>query len=132
MRALRDEDYQRLLAFRVQLRDFLRWSEDVAHERGLTPALHQLLLMLRGHPGPDGPTIGEAARMLHVRHHSLVELAQRAEAAGLVRRVRDQHDQRRMHLRLTDGGRAQLDELTRAHLPRIRSLALALDGVVGL
>lgn len=131
MSPLRDEDYRRLLAFRVELRDFLRWSEDSAHAAGLTPALHQLLLVLRGHPTAEGPTVGDAAEMLHVRHHSMVELAQRAEAAGLVRRVRDSRDQRRLHLRLTDSGRGQLDALTRAHLPRIAALAQALDGVVG-
>ena len=45
-----DEDYQRLLAFRSELREFLRWSEQAADEAGLTPALHQLLLVVRGHP----------------------------------------------------------------------------------
>lgn len=129
--SLRDEDYRRLLAFRTELRDFLRWSEQTAHDAGLTPALHQLLLVIRGHHAPEGPTIGDAAEALHIRHHSLVELAQRAEAAGLVQRVRDECDHRRMRLRLTDTGQEQLEQLTRAHLPRIGALASALDGVVG-
>ncbi|HEX5307509.1 MAG TPA: MarR family transcriptional regulator [Solirubrobacteraceae bacterium] len=130
MKALRDEDYRRLLAFRIELRDFLRWSEQSAHAAGLTPALHQLLLAVRGHDRPEDPTIGEVAEMLHMRHHSMVELAQRAEAAGLVQRLRDSRDQRRMHLLLTDEGRAQLESLTRAHLPRIHALARALDEVI--
>jgi DNA-binding MarR family transcriptional regulator len=129
-RKLRDNDYRSLLAFRTELRDFLRWSEDAAHGAGLTPSLHQLLLAIRGHPSTDGPTIGEAAEKLHVRHHSLVELAQRAEAAGLVSRVRDELDHRRMRLLLTDSGGVQLDALTRLHLPRIRALARALDAVI--
>ncbi len=131
MRALRDEDYRRLLAFRLELRDFLRWSEESAHLAGLTPALHQLLLVVRGHPPAEAPTIGEAAQMLHMRHHSMVELAQRAEAAGLVRRVRDSLDHRRMRLLLTEAGRTRLEALTREHLPRVETLAGALDGVVG-
>lgn len=130
MRALRDADYRRLLEFRVELRDFLRWSEQSAHAAGLTPSLHQLLLVVRGHCEAEGPTIGEAAEMLHIRHHSMVELAQRAEAAGLVRRVRDSRDHRRMRLLSSQEGRAQLDALTRAHLPRIEALAGALDGVI--
>jgi DNA-binding MarR family transcriptional regulator len=129
-RKTRDDDYRSLLAFRTELRDFLRWSEDAAHGAGLTPSLHQLLLAIRGHPSTDGPTIGEAAEKLHVRHHSLVELAQRAEAAGLVSRVRDELDHRRMRLLLTDSGRVQLDALTRLHMPRIRALAQALDAVI--
>lgn len=128
---LHDGDYRRLLAFRIELRDFLRWSEEAADRAGLTPSFHQLLLVVRGHQTPDGPTIGDAAEMLHIRHHSLVELAKRAEEAGLVRRMRDERDHRRMHLRLTDSGQRQLDALTRAHLPRIEALAQALDGVVG-
>jgi DNA-binding MarR family transcriptional regulator len=129
-RNLDDEDYQRLLAFRTELRDFLRWSEQAAHDAGLTPALHQLLLVVRGHPSAAGPTIGNAAEKLHIRHHSVVELAQRAEGAGLLERVRDEVDHRRLHLRLTDRGHVGLEGLTREHLARIETLAAVLDSVV--
>jgi len=129
-RALRDEDYQRLLVFRTELRDFLRWSEETAHEVGLTPSLHQLLLVVRGYLAPSGPTIGQAAEELHVRHHSAVELAQRAETAGLLTRIRDTSDHRIVCLRLTDHGRAQLESLTREHLARIQALAEILQLVV--
>jgi DNA-binding MarR family transcriptional regulator len=127
---LLDEDYQRLLAFRSELREFLRWSEQAAHNSGLTPSLHQLLLVIRGHPTTPGPTIGQAAQALHIRHHSAVELAQRAEINGLICRERDPLDQRRIHLELTDHGRQQLEALTRAHLPRIKALAGILDHVL--
>lgn len=129
-RPLLDEDYRRLLAFRSELRDFLRWSEQTAQNAGLTPSLHQLLLVLRGHPAVPGPTIGEAAEELHIRHHSTVELAQRAESAGLICRDRDTADHRRVHLELTDRGRTQLESLTREHLPRIQTLAQTLEQVV--
>ncbi len=56
--------------------------------------------------------------------------AQRAESAGLVCRERDQPDQRRIHLELTDHERQQLESLTRAHLPRIKALAGILDHVL--
>jgi DNA-binding MarR family transcriptional regulator len=129
-RPLRDEDYQRLLAFRSELRDFLRWSEQRAQNAGLTPSLHQLLLVLRGHPTAPGPTIGQAAEELHIRHHSAVELAQRAESAGLICRDRDTADHRRVHLELTDRGREQLESLTREHLTRIQTLAQTLERVL--
>ncbi len=128
-RRLRAEDYQRLLAFRSELRDFLRWSEQTAHHAGLTPALHQLLLVIRGHPGQRGPTISDAAKELHIRHHSAVELTVRAEDAGLLTRVRDTVDHRRLHLTLTDDGSARLESLTRQHLPRIETLADTLGQV---
>jgi DNA-binding MarR family transcriptional regulator len=127
---LLDEDYRRLLAFRGELRDFLRWSEQAAHNAELTPSLHQLLLVLRGHPAEPGPTIGQVAEELHIRHHSAVELAQRAESSRLICRVRDEADHRRVHLALTDTGRARLEDLTREHLPRIRTLARVLEQVL--
>ena len=127
---LLDADYQRLLAFRSELREFLRWSEQTAHGAGLTPSLHQLLLVIRGHHTTPGPTIGQAALALDIRHHSAVELARRAEATGLICRERDPLDQRRLHLELTDRGRQQLEILTREHLPRIQALAGILDQVL--
>lgn len=104
----------------------------MAHDAGLTPALHQLLLVVRGYDSDDGPTIGQAAEQLHVKHHSMVELAQRAENAGLVHRVRDKHDHRRTHLQLTNSGYIHLDALTRTHLPRIAALADALGSAATL
>lgn len=130
-RALSDADYRRLLAFRTELRDFLRWSEQAAGEAGLTPSLHQLLLVVRGHASPEGPTVGEVAQALHIRHHSAVELAQRAEQAGLLARERDPADHRQLRLTLTEQGRTRLEELTRLHLPRIRALAGVLERAAG-
>ncbi len=125
-----DEDYRRLLEFRTGLRAFMCWSEETARQAGLTPALHQLLLVVRGSIDSDGPTVGQAADALHIRHHSAVELAQRAETSGLLRRERDPADRRRVRLRLTDSGARQLDALTIEHLPRIDLLARTLDGVL--
>lgn len=117
----REPDYQLLLEFRTGLRRFLRWSEQQAAAAGLTPMQHQLLLALRGHSHPLGPTIGEVADYLLLRHHSAVGLIDRAEKAGLVRRRRDKNDQRVVRLRLTPLGARrikQLTELTFAELAR--------------
>jgi DNA-binding MarR family transcriptional regulator len=65
------------------------------------PTQHQLLLALKGHPEPAGPTIGEAAEYLNIRHHSAVGLVDRVERAGLLRRVRDAADARAVRLVLT-------------------------------
>jgi len=129
-RALGDDDFARLLAFRVELRRFLRHSEAVAREAGLTPAVHQLLLAVRGLASGGDPTVGEVAHMLDVRHHTAVELAQRAERAGLIERRADAADHRQVRLRLTGEGEAQLEALTRLHLPAIAALAGRLGDVV--
>lgn len=120
---LSEEDYRRLLQLRTALRGFIHWSEDQARADGLTAAQHQLLLAIRGHPDPAGPTIGQAAAYLYMRHHSAVGLADRAETAGLVRRVPDPHDGRVVHLRLTATGRRRLRVLSARHLEELGRLA---------
>jgi DNA-binding MarR family transcriptional regulator len=120
---LGDPDYQRLLAFRTGLRQFLRWSEDAAATAGVTAAQHQLLLAVRGHDDPRGPTIGDIAGYLLTRHHSVVELVDRAERAKLVRRVHDDGDQRIVRIRLTPTGARRLEQLSTAHLEELARLA---------
>ena len=116
-------DYQRLLALRTGLRRFLRWSEEQAHAAGLTPSHHQLLLAVRGHDDPRGPTIGDIAGYLLLRHHSAVELAQRAAGLGLIQRVEDPDDRRIVRLVLTDKGTAALEQLTALHVEELARLA---------
>ncbi len=115
-------DYEELLGFRTALRQFMRWSEDQAAAVGLTPAQHQLLLAVKGHPGAVPPTVGELADYLVSRHHSVVELIDRAEEAGLVTRRRDDGDQRVVHLLLTPLGEEKVEELARLHLEELRRL----------
>jgi uncharacterized protein YeaO (DUF488 family)/DNA-binding MarR family transcriptional regulator len=120
---LEDADYQRLLRLRTSLRQYLHWSEQQAQAAGLTPAHHQFLLAVRGHDDPRGPTIGDVAGYLLLRHHSTVELAQRVGALGLVRRVEDPDDRRVVRLALTDKGAAALEKLSSLHLEELSRLA---------
>ena len=113
---LQHADYEDLLALRTGLRRFLRWSEQQAETAGLTPAQHQLLLAGRGHPHRPGPTVGEGADYLLLRHHSAVGLVDRAVAAKLVKRVRDPQDHRAVRLQPTAAGIKRLDALSEAHL----------------
>lgn len=119
---MRDEDYARLLRFRSELRRFLQWSEEQAKAAGVTPAQHQLLLAIRGHGDPAGPTVGEAADYLALRHHSVVGLVDRAESSGLIERSRDPRDHRIVHLRLTAEGERLIQRLSAAHLEELRRI----------
>jgi len=121
--SLSDAEYQRLLEFRDGLRRFLHWSETQATAAGLTAAQHQLLLAIRGHQGPQDPTIGEVAEHLQLRHHSAVGLIDRAEDAGLVQRSSDPDDQRVVRLALTPLGRRRLERLAALHLEELRRLS---------
>ena len=124
------QDFQRLLEFRVALREFQRWSEDQAEAAGLTHVQYQLLVAIKGHPGNQPPAVGDLAGYLLLRPHSTVELVDRAEAVGLVERTRDADDGRLVRVRLTREGDHILQQLTPAHLDRLHELAVVLDELV--
>jgi DNA-binding MarR family transcriptional regulator len=126
MSGLDQQDYERLLAFRTGLRRFLSWSGRQAEAAGITPAQHQLLLAVRGHPDPSGPTIGEIAGYLLVRHHSAVELIDRAVSAGLVLRRADSEDGRTVRIALTADGLQRLERLAAAHLEELERMTSQL------
>jgi DNA-binding MarR family transcriptional regulator len=126
---LSDETYARLLNIRTGMRLFERWSEQQATAVGLTTAQHQLLLAIRGHGDPRGPTIGEVADYLLLRHHSAVGLIDRATSAGLLMRTRDQDDHRIVRLALTADGASRLEELSTLHLEELRRLGTHFQAV---
>jgi DNA-binding MarR family transcriptional regulator len=126
-RRLTDEDFARLLAFRDGLRRFLHWSEDRAKAVGLTAAQHQLLLAVRGHGG--APSVGDVAAHLLLRHHSAVELIDRAVGAGLLARIDDDQDQRVVRLELTRAGAAKIEALAAAHLEELSRLRPRVDSL---
>jgi DNA-binding MarR family transcriptional regulator len=124
------EDFGNLLAFRTGLRRFLHWSKAQAKAVGLTPAQHQLLVAVKGHPGSRGPAISDLAGYLLLRHHSTVELIDRAAEARLVERQADADDGRVIRVRLTARGEDRLRRLASAHIDELRSLAPVLDQLI--
>ena len=124
------DDFQNLLAFRVTLRRFQRWSEDQAADAGLTHVQHQLLVAIKGHPGSAAPAIHEIASYLLLQSHSVVGLVDRAELAGLVRRRPDTGDARVVRIELTEKGDQIVTGLTQAHLVELRKLAAALGNLL--
>jgi DNA-binding MarR family transcriptional regulator len=123
MADLSNAQYMRLLTFRTGLRRFLHWSEQEAKAAGLTAAQHQLLLAIRGHDDARGPTVGDVADSLLLRHHSAVGLVDRAEAAGLVTRRPDAANLSAVRLQLTPEGARRLDALSELHLEELEHLA---------
>jgi DNA-binding MarR family transcriptional regulator len=89
--------------FRSELRRFLRRSESLAAEVGLTPQRYDLLLQLKA--APEGhSTVTELGKRLHLRQTAVTELVKRAEEAGLVQRRRSDADRRVYLLELTADG----------------------------
>jgi DNA-binding MarR family transcriptional regulator len=96
-------------SFRAALRTFLRRSERIARDSGLTPQRHLLLLMIKGAPnGMERSTVTELAERLQLAQSTVTELVRRAEQAGLVERARSREDGRVAHLRLTVEGERRL------------------------
>ena len=113
-------DYQDLAEFRFQLRQFLHFSELQASQHDLESQQHQALLALKGLPEGKRPTVGELANRLVLRHHTVVELTNRLEAAGFVKRQPDPEDGRQILIHVTPQGAAKLRSLSLAHRDELR------------
>jgi len=119
-------DYQALAEFRYQIRKFLRFSEKAVRSAGLERGQYQLMLTIKGIPEGVRPRIRELANRLQIQHHSTVELINRLERGGYVRRERAQDDRREVLLALTPKGERVLGELALHHHDELRSAAPSL------
>jgi DNA-binding MarR family transcriptional regulator len=77
---------------------------------GISPAQYNVLRILRG-AGPDGLCRNEIRDRLLSRMPDVTRLLDRMEDGGLVTRVRSDADRRLVSTRLTDRGRALVDQL---------------------
>src|SRR6266516_4191661 len=103
------EDVIAVAEFRSALRHFLRRSEKIARQSGLTPRRYSLLMMIKGAPdGSEQSTVTALADRLQLAQSTVTELVRRAESAGLVEREQSQRDARVAHLRLTPEGERRL------------------------
>lgn len=126
-------DFETLANFRYRLRRFLRFSEEVTREHGMPPLQYQLMLQIKGYPGRQWATVAELAERLQAKHHGVVALVSRCEAAGLVRRHASRGDQRRVEVALTSEGARRLEQLARLHRDELRSVkdGFAVPGIGG-
>lgn len=129
MARITKSEYETLAAFRYSLRQFLHFSEEVAHSVGLAPQQHQALLSIKGFPGRDKITITELAEQMQIRHHSAVGLVDRLMAQGFLVREQSLTDRRQVYVTLSSKGLAILEQLSAVHkeelrrmLPKLREL----------
>jgi len=121
--ATKSRRLQLLAEFRHELRKFLHFSEQAAANVKLQSQHHQLLLQLAGAPDGTITTIVYAAERLGLRHNTVVELSNRCEEAGLIRREPDVEDHRRIILKVTPKGYALLDVLSEDHAHELNERA---------
>ena len=121
-RKMSKTDFKTLARFRYQLRRFLRFSEEVTHRNGVTPLQYLLMLQIKGFPGREWATVAELAERLQAKHHGVVSLVSRCEAAGWVQRTSSRNDKRCVDVHLTAAGKDCLERLARLHREELRSV----------
>jgi DNA-binding MarR family transcriptional regulator len=128
------EKLRAMAEFRYRLRRFAGFSEAVSEAAGVTGQQYQMLQVVATANDGVRATISYLAERMVLRHNSAVELVDRAERAGLVRRVADATDLRRSVVEMTERGRDVLLRLAEEHLKELRRLgpemAAALNMVV--
>lgn len=112
---LTPHDYRSLAEFRHHIRRYLRFSEKIVRNANLEPRQYQLLLALKGLPADVRPRIAELAEQLQIQHHSAVELVDRLENSGLVRRERGRNDRREVLVLVTPAGERVIRDLVIHH-----------------
>jgi len=121
--------------FRYQLRKFLNFSETASERVGVGVQQYQLMQVIAAMPEGQEASISYLAERMVLRHNSTVELVDRAERAGLVKREADAKDMRRSLVTMTAEGDAILQRLIAEHLRelpvRVEDLIEALQALRG-
>ncbi len=129
-------DYRALAAWRYRIRLFLQEGDAAARRVGLEPQQYLLLLALRGLPEGAEATIQTLAERLMLKHNSTVELIDRLETHGYVRRSRSRDDRRWVLVELLSRGEKLVEQVARQRLAELRAdgaeLVNALNALMGL
>ena len=126
-RDIPEAGYHQLAEFRRCIRKFLHFSEEAARAKGIEPHQHQLLLAIKGLPRGTRPTITALSQQLYLRHHSMVELIDRLEERGAVKRRHCTEDRREVLVELTQRGEDLLGQLSVLHWEELRISGPALS-----
>jgi DNA-binding MarR family transcriptional regulator len=119
-------EYRALAELRYRIRKFVREGDAVARAAGLEPQQYLLLLALRGLPVGEEATIRTLADRLALKHHSAVELIDRLETHGYVRRSRSRDDRRRVLVALLPRGEKLLEQVAHDRISELRASGAAL------
>ena len=122
---LKKQEFETLSNFRYQLRRFLRFSEELTRQQGMTHLQYLLLLHLKGYQDREWATIGELSERLQSQPHGVVSLVTRCEKLGLVYRQQGKTDRREVEVHLTQAGEKKLQKLALEH----RNELLNLQGI---
>ena len=135
MTKITSDDYRALAALRYRIRVFLCDADAAARRQGLEPQQYFLLLAVRGLPEGVEATIHVLAERLMLKHNSTVELINRLEKRGYVRRSQNRDDRRSVLVELLPRGAELVERVARQRLTELQAegvdLANALDALIG-
>ena len=123
-------EYAALAELRYLIRKFIGEGDAVARAAGLEPQQYLLLLAIRGLPAGEEATIRALADRLALKHHSAVELIDRLELHGYVRRSRSRDDRRRVLVSLLPRGEKLLEQVARHRISELRASGAALVNAI--
>jgi len=124
-------EYRALAELRYRIRKFVGEGDAVARAAGLEPQQYLFLLALRGLPEGVEATIRTLADRMALKHHSAVELIDRMETHGYVRRNRSRDDRRRVLVALLPRGEKLLEQVARDRIGELRASGAALVNAIG-
>jgi DNA-binding MarR family transcriptional regulator len=123
-------EYQALAELRRRIRRFVHEGDAVACAAGLEPQQYLLLLMIRGIPEGQEATVSNLADRLVLKHHSVVELIDRLETHGYVRRNRSREDRRSVLVSLLPRGEKILEDVAQHRIGELRATGAALVSAI--
>jgi len=123
-------EYRALAELRYRIRHFLREGDAKARAVGLEPQQYLMLLAIRGLPEGSEATIQTLAERLALKHHSAVELIDRLETHGYVRRTRSRDDRRHVFVTLLPRGERLLEQVARNRISELRTSGEAFVGAI--
>ncbi len=116
-----ENEYRALGELRHLIRRFVQEGDVTAKQCGLEPQQYLLLLAVRGLPIGQEATITTLAERLSLRHHSAVELIDRMEARGYVKRARGREDRRQVLVTLLPRGERLLEKVVEQRIIELRN-----------
>ena len=122
-------DQQVCFALVVAARSVVALYRPVLERLGLTHPQYLVMLALWQHAPLSVKRLGQ---LLQLDPGTLSPLLKRLEAAGLLRRERDQQDQRNLALTLTDRGRALREEAEKIPAGIVERLGMPVEELMAL
>ena len=113
-------EFRALAEMRYRIRLFLKEGDASARKAGLEPQQYLMLLAIRGLATEMPAKIQTLADRLVLKHHSAVELLDRLERRGYVKRTRGRQDRRQVLVSLMPRGEKILETVVQQRISELR------------